>query len=325
MRRFWSRARVALLASASILATATAVADEGEDEALIHQGLEMRRARRDVEAVALFQRAYEIRATPRARAQIALAEQSLGRWIAAEADLRAALESSDAWVLRNREALQSALDFVSSHLGWLTVSSNVQGARIAVNGADIGAVPMKAPVRVVAGSAPLHVEADGYVPTDRVVHVEPGEQAIEVVELVPEPPHPATARSPVWETPAGTRAALPSMPGEPHRPLLWATLSAAAVGVAGITVGTIYGIDVLVDKASRDQHCNAGRCDTEGLNLDDRARRSAVVSTVAFSVGGAGLLASGLLFWRTLPSARSVAIVPVGTSSYSGVSASGVW
>lgn len=325
MRRFWNRACVALLASACVPATATAFAGESEDEALIHQGIEMRRARRDSEAIALFQRAYEVRATARARAQLALAEQSLGRWIAAEADLRAALETGDAWVLRNRETLQSALDFVSAHLGWLTVSSNVQGARVAVNEEEIGAVPMKSPVRVVAGSAAVHVEADGYLPTDRLVQVEPGEQATEVFELVREPPQPPPAGSSVGEISAAARPARPAMRDEPHRPLSWAALSAAAVGVAGVSVGTIYGIDVLSDKAARDQHCGAGRCDPEGLELDDRARRSAIVSTVAFGVGGVGLVASGWLFWRSLAPGRSVAIVPVGTSSYSGLSASGVW
>jgi hypothetical protein len=322
MRRFWNSVGPALFASAWVLAAANTFADQSEDEALIHTGLELRRAHRDAEALALFQRAYAIRATPRARAQIALAEQSLGQWLAAEADLRAALESSDGWVLQHRDTLQSAQDFVSAHLGWLTVSSNVQGARIAVNGAVVGAAPMKAPLRVVVGTAPVHVEADGYVPADRSVRVESGEHATELVELVPEPPRPAPVRLPANETAPG-----PPRPAtaEPTRPMPWAALSGAALGVAGITVGTIYGIEVLADKAARDQHCSAGRCDSDGLTFDDSARRSATVSTVAFAVGAAALVASAWLFWRTLTPARPVAILPVATSSYSGVSAGGVW
>src|SRR6185312_3741828 len=58
-----------------------------DPDALIDQGLELREHGKDADALALFERAYSASPTPRAKAQIALAEQALGRWAAAEKDL----------------------------------------------------------------------------------------------------------------------------------------------------------------------------------------------------------------------------------------------
>src|SRR2546422_8347826 len=52
----------------------------------VSRGLELRKEDRDLDALAEFQLAYGIRPTSRVRAQIALAEQALGRWVVAESD-----------------------------------------------------------------------------------------------------------------------------------------------------------------------------------------------------------------------------------------------
>jgi hypothetical protein len=325
MRRFCNRVLAALLASASVLATHAARADATEDEALIRQGLDLRRAHRDAEALELFRKAYAIHATPRARAQIALAEQSLGQWVAAEADLRTALESDDAWVLRNRASLEEARSFVATHLGWLTVSSSVQ-ARLSVNGTPAGATPMKDPLRVVAGTALLRVEADGYVTVDRSVRVEPGEHAAEFVALAPESTR--ASAPPAHEDDAARGAAPPLRPpaaDSPSRPVPWAALSAAAVGAAGVTVGTIYGIEVLTDKAARDQHCDAGRCDPVGLNYDASARGAATVSTISFGVAAAGFVVSVWLFAREASRPRAIVVAPIASPRFAGLGAGAVW
>ena len=94
-----------LLAAAALVSLAPpARADEPPDsEALIAHGLELRRQHEDASALADFRRAYALQPTPRCRAQIGLAEQSLGQWLPAETDLRAALSAADdPWSLKTR-------------------------------------------------------------------------------------------------------------------------------------------------------------------------------------------------------------------------------
>lgn len=297
-----------------------------DSDTLIRHGLELRREHDDADALVLFQRAFVIRPTPRARAQIGLAEQSLGRWLAAESDLQAALQADDEWIARNRGPLEEARQFVSTHLGWLTVSSNVP-ASLVLDGVRAGTVPMDRPLRVVAGNLLLRLEAEGYAPLERPVSVEVTQPARVAIALTPLP---AISRSPANLATKGAtspQSSPPSRPAthsqSPHIP--WAPLSTAALGLAGVAVGGIFGVETLNDKAARDQHCIAGRCDKTGLDFDSQARREATVSTIAFGVGASALLGSVWLYLRAAASPHSVDVVPLATSSSACVVALGVW
>ena len=320
-----ARLAAALCVASALLGPEARAADETGD-ALVQQGLELRRQNRDVEALAVFQRAYGLAPTPRLRAQVALAEQSLGQWIAAEADLHAALdESADPWITRNRATLEGALGFVSTHLGWLTVTSNVRGARVAVNGSSLGSVPMDKPARVAVGTARLRVEADGYATGERLVRIQANDHASEFVLLAPSrdlPPAPTCAPQP---SPQAPPAAGPA--SSDARPVPWAALMVATAGGVGLAFGAGYGVDALTTKAARDQHCGGGHCDTTGLSLDAHARSDAVVSDVAFGIGAAGVLAGGWLYWLArAPAPRSgLTAVPLVGAHDVGVGAAGEW
>src|SRR5689334_6453050 len=64
-----------------------------EIEAIIEGGVQLREQGRDEEALRAFRRAFDASKSPRAQAQMGLAEQALGRWIAADKDVAAALAS----------------------------------------------------------------------------------------------------------------------------------------------------------------------------------------------------------------------------------------
>src|SRR5258708_5335035 len=105
------------------LVTASTFARGGDDTgSLLQHGVELRREHRDQEALEVFTQALSLAPTPVARAQMALAKQALGRWIDAERDLSEALASDrDAWIAKNRDALDGALADIVSHLAWLRV------------------------------------------------------------------------------------------------------------------------------------------------------------------------------------------------------------
>jgi hypothetical protein len=292
-------------------------AQEDDPEALTRQGLELRRQRRDAEALAVFRRAYAVKATPRTLAQIALAEQALGKWIDAEADLDAALGSTDdAWIAPHRSMLLGGLATIRSHLGWLEVTADAHAARLWINGADLGELPLAKPVRVEAGSVVVEVRAAGFVPARRVPFVEPGGSAREAVHLVPLTPEPPAAvprpvapplAAPTGPTEPPEASALPSADDTQRtagdKNARYAAYVAFGAGAVGLGLGAYFGVLTLNKKEERDKACpDPTTClDANGVALDQRTRVLATQSTAWFVGGVAAAAAGGVLMWLSLP------------------------
>lgn len=184
------RARLALCALVLSLVcglSSLAYADASADaEALITRGIDLRRQGKDAEALEAFRQAAETHSTPRALAQMGLAEQALGHWVAAEAHLKLALEHpNNPWVSRNRDTLTRSLAAVGERLGSIELSCDVAGANVSVNGTPAGTTPLSEPLRVVSGSVVVEVIAEGYHPMTRTLQVNAGSLARENVTLVP--------------------------------------------------------------------------------------------------------------------------------------------
>jgi hypothetical protein len=156
----------------------------GGPDALIDQGLELREHGKDAEALALFQQAFRESPSPRAKAQIALAEQALGRWALAEKDLTAALASADdPWIAKYKDALDGALVTVRTHLGDLILNGGVAGADVLVDGVKTAVLPPPGPLRLVVGTHTLEVRADGYYPFSQPVTIRADAPAAVSVEM----------------------------------------------------------------------------------------------------------------------------------------------
>lgn len=158
---------------------------EAEASALLERGIQLRKAGDDRQALAAFEAAYARDRSPRALAQIALAEQALGRWVDAQAHLAAALAvRSDRWIVDHWQSLQAAEREIASHLGRLEVSCNVSGARVALDGRALGRTPL-APTVVMSGQSVLEVEAVGFFEIKRSVQVDPNRLSRVDVVLTP--------------------------------------------------------------------------------------------------------------------------------------------
>src|SRR4051812_29586201 len=97
-----------------------AVAEAADYESLMRDAVGLRRAGDDAGALKLFEQAYALNKTPKALAQIGIAEQALGRWSAARKHLGQALESGDdPWIKKNRAAINKSLDIIAAHVGQL--------------------------------------------------------------------------------------------------------------------------------------------------------------------------------------------------------------
>jgi hypothetical protein len=183
------RAALALsVVSCALLAAPRAHAQPPANaDAIIEHGIQLREQGHDDQALIEFRRAYAVSPSPRARAQMGLAEQALGQWVLAEKHLREALEAeADPWISGRRVILMNAASAVAHHLGSLAVTGMARGsARVFLDGVDVGPLPLVTPVRVETGSRLLEVRAQGFYPVIRTIEVTSGSTARETVNLVP--------------------------------------------------------------------------------------------------------------------------------------------
>lgn len=290
----------------------------------LRRGVDFRRAGQDEDAAREFEAAY--RAAPEARiaAQLGLARQALGQWLDADRLLREALAApDDAWVTRNRAALEGALTMVARHVGTLVVRGNVPGAEVLVEGTVVATLPMPEPVRVLAGTLSMDVRAPGHVTVSRRVIIDPGMHARESVELRPveNPAPPTTTPSlPAVTNPVVTPHPVPVAPARPHSALRpWGIASLAGSGVA-LAVGLV-GLIVREDAAVRfNNNCppqpQPGDDTCEGLQETESSWGT--VSVVALPVSAVLAVTGTVLMvlpartshrtaWRCLPTGAGIA------------------
>ena len=315
------------------LAPRAARAEESVD-AIVTRGLEYRRAGRDSESLAEFQRALRMEKTARIQAQVALAEQALGLWVPAESHLIEALSSgNDPWIKKNLAALTKALGVIQEHLGSLEVWGTPKGAEILVDGKPVGRLPLTSPVRVLSGDTViLGARANGYSEANRNVRVPVGGTVREHVELVPlTPPRvalaveseapkapaadgassanartsnttpPATATA---ESPAARGGESSAEPARDLRPFAWV---AAAGAVGGLVLGVVETVIALDKKSEFDNHTNLTMpgvkdCFTANLSpackpISEAHDKAVTLEVVGYAVGGALGVGSMILFW----------------------------
>lgn len=204
-------------------------------EDLARQGIELRRAGRDAEAVSQFQRAYELAPTPRYAAQYGLCLLALSRWT--EADLllaKAVSAKDDPWIKKNRSTLKEASESAKSHIGRLEILGSPEGAQVSVNGRTVGTFPLAADLPVNEGSVDIEVAAPGFTGSTRNLSVRGASYQSVVVRLAP-----VVAIATVSEVNAPPRDSLQltKQDGEAPRSITASPLFWTGIGVAAIAIG----------------------------------------------------------------------------------------
>jgi hypothetical protein len=321
MKRPW--AMVFLLVPGALWAQPVPSGDALEQR--LRRGVELRRAGQDEAAFTEFEAAYGLRAEPRTAAQLALVCQATGRWVRAESMLREALAApDDAWVARNRAALEGARAVAERHLATLEVVAGAgeEGlrARVRVNDEAVGVLPLAAPVRVVAGAVVLQVEAEGFVPWVRRFEIAPGERLRERVDLVrqrppsvidpevrvpsaPVPPVPVVV-PPVVVPPVVPPAAV----GMPVAP--WGALALGSFVGAGLALGVGVGALVVREQSVSgfNSDCEPGATAGDCGTLRDRAVFSEGVAVTALPVAVALSAAGTYLLVRRARQPRALGL-----------------
>jgi hypothetical protein len=241
MRRLpplWLLAVLALAAT-----TRSAHADDPRVTALIEEGLDLRQAQRDAEALVLFEKAQALAPSPRGQAQVALAQQALGRWKLAEENLRAALGAKDdAWIESRRAILERALTVILAHLGDVEIVGARSGT-VYVDGVPSNDAHALSHLRLEVGRRTLEIRAAGAYPFSRLLEVLPGETVRVEVEqrpLLVEPSIAPVAIAPSSQAPTPIMPASSAEVGRAQRTIGWTFLGGAglflASGFAGLGV-----------------------------------------------------------------------------------------
>jgi hypothetical protein len=170
-RRAGHQLAAAIVAVVLALVVPRPVAGATADE-LIKEGVGLRRKGDDLGALHRFEQAYQMDKSPRALAQIGLAEQALGRWAASYEHLTQAREAkSDSWIGKNLSAINDAVNAVGEHVGRLEILGGSTGAEVRIDGAVRGTLPLPVPLTVVTGTITIDLAAPGFVPQQRTTVV----------------------------------------------------------------------------------------------------------------------------------------------------------
>jgi hypothetical protein len=263
---------------------------EADVDALVQQGIELRRVGDDAQALSTFEQARTLAPTSvRVRVHLAATHQALGHWLEAEQQLADLLrETEDEYVLRHRVTLEKAYEFVSARIGSLDVSGGAVGADVLLNGRQLGTLPLPAPLRVPIGSYVLEVRKDGYYAVSRPVTISGHGFLREAVELVPRPTSHSGHVLVRAAAPAGNE---PS--GGSRRWLTWTFVGlGAGAGVAGVSAW------ILREHYAR--RWNSDQClapnQSRGAVCGDVLASGRTAEGVAYASGvGAALLLGGAL------------------------------
>lgn len=293
-----------------LLLADVAVAADTEDE-IIRRGIELRKAGDDLGASVEFKKAYRMTGSPRAAAQLGLAEQALGRWDEAEVHVTEALKASgDAWIRKNRVALEQASTVIKSHVARIEIVSDPEGAEAVVNGKSAGRLPLSQPLAVSAGEIDVEVRAAGYERSTRRIVLTGGQYQRMVfrLERLEDRRPPTVARSAAAERPE-SQAAETSKAGADVETesteagesevsgITIAKWSALGLGVAALATGVVAAIskgksvDSLDKRGCYDMNGVAvdmyGRPDADCQRYLNSSERLQMYSIIGFAAAGA--------------------------------------
>ncbi|MFO0608299.1 MAG: PEGA domain-containing protein [Polyangiales bacterium] len=312
----------ALLATTELRAQATcpSAAEAEADEA---QGQQLNQRGDHAAALARFEHATSLCHGARAQARTSITLMALGRWGEADEAMRAALaRGDDPWVSANRAALEQQRAVIATHVGELLVTGERGRGEVTVDARRAGEFPMRAPVRVTAGTVVVRVDVPGHHPVERRETVTAGQRTLVQVTLVPLG---ATSTGAATNTAGDAGAAVPPptspSPSGTLRTLAWVSAGLAAVGLGVGVWATAARFD---RRGTYDTQCptgydpaREGTC--RGL-LDDVSGADVVAPQVAGFVGAGVFAAAAVALFVAAPTRARVTTFRCGPGGFGAVS-----
>ena len=206
----------------------------------------------------------------------------------------------------------------------------VPGLKVVRDGEVVDAPLWGTPVPIDAGDHTVTVTAKRKKPFTTVAHVAatPAIQTVAIPVLEDDPYAPLDEPSAAYPAPAPNGPdVLPPSRTERDANFRIAGVTVAAVGVAGLVVGTAFGIDAMTQLSESNELCQNGptvaNCTSHiGVSERSAAQTAATASTVGFVVGGAAVVGGALLYFlapKVTRSSTAATVVPLVDSHGPGL------
>ncbi|HEY4158370.1 MAG TPA: hypothetical protein VGM29_09740 [Polyangiaceae bacterium] len=123
------------------------------------------------------------------------------------------------------------------------------------------------------------------------------------------------ASTPAANPPVGAVAAPPPKDSAASGPGLGTqktlAIASGGIGVVGVAVGSIFGLQAMSNHADAKGHCAGAACsDSAGFTSAQDAYKDGTISTVAFAVGLVGLAGGAALWFTAKPNETAVGLAP---------------
>jgi len=312
--RLWT-AWLAVALSVALLRPNLARAQDSAAEALFEQGRSLVAAGRVSEACPKFEESQRL--DPGVGTQFNLADcyekvgriaSAWGQFKAAEALAKAQGQSERAAVARARaEALVPRLSRLEI---LVTAEAQFSGLKVTRDGVEIGKAQWGVAIPVDAGEHRVTAAAPGKLPFDRIIQV--GVSAKEALSIPPLEDAPKEALARPLEGQGGDTSDSGAGRGGAR---LGLTLGLAGVSVAGLAVGSAFGLSALAKNRRSEDYCSGNECLAEGAKVRNDARFAGNVATVGFVAAGVLGGAAAILYFTSERSSGPSLVTEVSLTS----------
>jgi hypothetical protein len=274
-------------------------------------------------ALDAYQGAHAIMGVPTTGIEVAKAQEALGLLVEARDTLLAitrlpAQPREPAAFSKARDDAKARAPGIAARIPSVrfTVTGPQPGAELAVSvdGQALPSASAALPRKVNPGHHRVTVSSSGFAEQTREVDVEEGKETAITFALVPGPGGAAPVPGPAPLAEGAAPGAPEADGGKTEKSsLAYVGLGVGALGVAGIVVGTVFGLKASSKWTDAKALCNPypSNCGTDGSSLGKDAQSAATVSTVGFVVGAVGL-ATGAVLWFAAPEKKTESGVAFG-------------
>ena len=325
-----------LLLAAAPRASAQSEGDKKQAQALQTEGLRLMQKGDNQGAVAKFEEAFRLVASPKILFNMGKAHLALGDEVKAVEELERFLDEAPFAPKESRDEAQKRVETLRPRLGYIEIQTDDVGSTISVDGRPVGSAPLARPIVVAPGSHEVRVEKAEMVTDVRQVAPIAGQKirvAVKLTSIAARVPPPLAVSPPALgaTAPVATAPAAPG-PGAPA-PAAGVTATATATAppaaddggarlrILGIALGgagvvaTAVGIGFgLAAKSNGDENARTGATFSESAY--DAGHRDQTLQYVGYAMGAA-LVAGGVTCWvlgnrghEPAPTTPVVAFVP---------------
>lgn len=247
---------------------------------------------------------------PRLRVELAECYAQLGRSASAWAQYREAAAAAHDTTATELETLaRSRAKALEAELSYVTVNTwKGQEVVVTQDGSPIDDTVLGTAIPLDPGSHVIAASAPGKRGWSR--RIELGSHGDHVQVAVPVLPDDVSFSADLRTAPPALPEPASGVVGDSVQRTLG--LIAGALGIAGVATGTLFGVKAAADWSDTKEQCKAfPYCGEEGARLAQQAKTSALISTIGFATGVAGL-SGGALLWFTAPRTQERTATTVG-------------